>query len=233
MRPNQLMKILFKISILTGCFFLFSCPSPPEPILEMTGYKYFVVLPENYAQQQTYPLILFLHGAGCGSDDFKVFKSWGLGDYADSTANFPFVVVAPQTQENWYPPLLSNVIDQVCRNYSIDSTRIYVTGFSMGGYGTYNLALAYPKRFAAIVPVCGYGFLDRACEMAQLPVWLFHNEGDPTVESQYSHAMIDSLLKCGALEVRSTFYLETTHNAWTAAYHNPELYSWLLSHVKK
>jgi len=227
------MKTIFTIMILLGCFLLCSCPSPPEPTLEITGYKYFIVVPEGYTAQQSYPLILFLHGAGCGSDDYEVFKSWGLGDYADSTADFPFVVVAPQTPENWYPPLLSEVLDQVCKKYSIDTTRIYLTGFSMGGYGTYDMALAYPRRFAAIAPVCGYGFLDRACEMAQLPVWLFHNEGDPTIESRYSHAMIDSLLKCGAAEVRSTFYQETTHNAWSAAYHDAELYSWFLSHTKK
>lgn len=220
-------------------FFLFiglvlcRCPQPPEPTLQLKAYKYFVRLPKDYDQQQACPLIVFLHGAGCGSLDYTVFKAWGMGDYADSTAYFPFIMVAPQTSEDWYASLLGDVLDQIKRDYRIDDDRIYITGFSMGGSGAYSLALAYPRRFAAIAPVCGWGSTERACEIAHLPFWIFHNEGDPVITARHSHEMVDSLSSCGASDLKSTFYSETTHDAWTATYHNPELYSWFLSHRRK
>jgi len=226
------MKFSTGFFLLTFVIILCSCPSPPEPTLQMIGYKYFVLLPRDYDQQQTCPLILFLHGAGCGTTNLDVVKYFGLGDYADSTADFPFIVVAPQTPDDWYPSFLTTILDTVISSYRVDTQRIYITGFSMGGAGTYTTALYAPDRFAAIVPISGWGSTSRACEIAHIPAWIFHNEGDPTISAQNSHAMVDSLQQCGATDLRYTFYPDSTHNAWTSTYHNPELYSWLLSHSK-
>ncbi|MBN2357512.1 dienelactone hydrolase family protein [candidate division KSB1 bacterium] len=210
-----------------------SCPTPPEPTLEITGYKFFIRLPDDYEGEDQWPLILFLHGRGCGTIDYLVYASWGLGAHADTCANFPFIIIAPQTSDDWSPDILSDLLEDVSQNYKVDTDRIYVTGFSMGGSGTYHLAFAFPQRFAAIAPICGWGNTSQACSIAHLPIWIFHNIGDPTIPIQHSYDMADSLTQCGATDLLTTYYNNDMHDAWTETYHNPQLYDWFLSHRRK
>ena len=110
--------------------------------------------------------------------------------------------------------------------------RIYVTGLSMGGYGTWDLATRYPNRFAAIAPICGGGEPARACTVKHLPVWAFHGAKDEVVPLEQSQAMIDALAACDG-NARLTVYPDADHDAWTQTYDNPELYDWFLSHRRQ
>jgi predicted peptidase len=211
--------------------FFLACETPPEPELWITGYKYHIMFPRNYAQQEKCPMILFLHGAGAGTDNINTVKGYGLGDYADAHEDFPFVVIAPQSRGGWEADLLYEVMEEALVYYKIDETRIYVTGFSMGGAGTFLMAIHYPDLFAAAAPVCGFGDPELAGSMKDVPCWIFHDEGDPAVPVEESKAMYDALEALGA-EVKITLYHNNTHDAWHETYANPELYEWFLEHVK-
>ena len=106
--------------------------------------------------------------------------------------------------------------------------RIYVTGLSLGGNGTWSLALAEPNRFAAIAPVCGWSVPSVACTIKHLPIWSFHGDKDNVVPFSSSELMVNRLKACGG-NVKFTVYKNGNHNAWTETYNNEELYSWLLN----
>ncbi len=226
---KQALAGLTLLSILTFC----GCVSAPDTELMLTGYKHLVMLPKNFDVSQNYPLIMHLHGRGGAVATMEGFASYGLGDYAKSVDNFPFIVFAPQTPEDWYPPMLRMLLDKILADYPVDPQRIYLTGFSMGGAGVWSMAFAYPDLFAALAPVCGYGNTDAACDIAHLPQWIFHNEDDPVIDSQYSRDMAGALANCGAAHIRTTFYQSASHDAWTATYHTPELYAWFLTHTRQ
>jgi predicted peptidase len=206
---------------------LLGCQSPEDPTLEFS-YWYFVTLPENYEQVDKCPMILFLHGAGGATTSLAAYEWYGLGDYAKTHDDFPFVVVAPQTENGWlHPESIDEVLNKVQSEYKIDSERIYVTGFSMGGGGTFLTSFAFPHRFAAIAPVAGWGDSTKAASIAHLPVWIFHDSGDPDVPFDYSQQMYDALVAVGG-NVRMTVYNNNVHDAWHETYANPELYAWFL-----
>lgn len=207
------------------------CSKPPEARLDQLGYNYFMIYPRHYDSTRTWPLIFFLHGRGGGTTDYNEFSDYGLGDYADSATGFEFFVAAPQTWDDWEIFLLDSVLLRIKERFPIDTNRIYLTGFSMGGNGCYRWAIEHPDLFAALAPVAGWGIPSLACTLKDVPVWAFHDEGDPIIPYGEAREMIDSLLSCGA-DARLTTYNNQTHNAWTETYHNAELYQWFLSHTR-
>lgn len=119
-------------------------------------------------------------------------------------------------------------MDKVEADYAVHADRIYLTGLSMGGYGTWALASLGPERFAAIVPICGGGRARDAAKLAELPIWAFHGARDSVVRLEEMQAMIDRAKADGG-KPRLTVYPDLGHNSWTRTYDNPELYAWLLS----
>ncbi|HTE85856.1 MAG TPA: prolyl oligopeptidase family serine peptidase [Dehalococcoidia bacterium] len=194
---------------------------------------YLVFLPAGYetGAGAAWPLMLSLHGAGERGDDPGLVKLHGIPKRLTDGTELPFIVVAPQCplEQDWSPQSLGLLLDEVERNYSIDPDRVYVTGLSMGGRGTWALAIASPHRFAAIAPVCGRGDPDAVGSIAHVPVWAFHGALDPVVPPARSEEMVEALRRCGG-NVRFTVYPEAGHDSWTSAYAEPELYAWLLSH---
>jgi len=126
---------------------------------------------------------------------------------------------------------LNALLDHIVSLYRIDEERIYVTGLSMGGFGTWYMAAAYPDRFAAIAPICGGGDPESAGRIAHLPVWVFHGAKDETVRIKKSEEMVAALKKVGG-KVKFTVYPDLGHNSWDATYGNPELYKWFLEHTR-
>ncbi|MGE0760908.1 MAG: prolyl oligopeptidase family serine peptidase [Pirellulaceae bacterium] len=192
---------------------------------------YLLSLPKGYEQQPTpWPLLLFLHGAGERGDDLELVKKHGPPKLIAAGKEFPFVVVSPQcpTGKWWEPIELVALIDDICAKYRIDPDRIYVTGLSMGGFGSWRLAAYAPDRLAAIAPICGGGEAYWARQFAHLPVWAFHGAKDPGVPLERSQAMIDALKKAGA-EPKFTIYPDAAHDCWTVTYDDPALYEWLLA----
>ncbi len=196
--------------------------------------KYLLYLPEGYNQDKNdWPLVLFLHGSGERGDDLELVKRHGPPMLVEQGKEFPFILVSPQCPlgQRWEPLELSVLLDKIEKDYRIDTNRVYVTGLSMGGEGTWNLAFAEPRRFAAIAVVCGRtgsAYLD-ACRLQDLPIWVFHGAMDDVVPLDESVRIVKALKTCGN-DVKFTVYPEANHNAWTETYNNEELYKWLLEH---
>jgi predicted peptidase len=203
-------------------------PATMEREVKVT-VKYLVYLPKDYDQKESWPLMLFLHGKGERGDDLNVVKKHGPPKLIEAGKEFPFIVVAPQCPDIvwWQPVELKALLDEVCEKYKVDQDRIYLTGLSMGGFGTWTMAAYQPHRFAAIVPICGGGEPETARLFAQTPTWVFHGAKDPIVKLKSSEDMVEALKKAGG-NVKFTIYPDAGHDSWTEAYNDPELYKWLL-----
>jgi predicted peptidase len=198
--------------------------------------------PEDYtADGRRWPLLLFLHGLGeCSLDDLNRVKIHGPAKLVETRPDFPFVVLTPQcpppkgqmkdVPTAWKPEPLIRLVDHVIENLNVDPTRVYATGLSMGGYGTWRVVAAYPERFAAAVPICGGGEPDTmACSLRRVPIWAFHGAKDPTVPLARSQEIVDAV-RCAGGDVRFTVYPDIEHNSWAPTYDNDQVYDWLLSH---
>jgi predicted peptidase len=191
---------------------------------------YLLFLPERYAKsKQRWPLMLFLHGAGESGTNLAKLKILGPPKVVESKPDFPFILVSPQSPRGgWDPDTLNALLDDVLRKYRVDKDRVYLTGASMGGSGTWRLAAEHPERFAAIVPVCGRGDPADAPKLARLPIWVFQGAKDPVVRLAGTEAMVEAVKAAGG-NVKFTVYPDAAHDAWTETYNNPELYQWLLA----
>ena len=197
---------------------------------------YLIYLPENYGKEQkAWPLVVFLHGAGERGSDLNRVKFHGPPKRVEQGSAFPFILVSPQCPtDKWWPNMIEHVmalVDETAENYSIDENRIYLTGLSMGGYGTWTIASTYPQRFAAIAPVCGGGQPYLAGNLKNTPIWAFHGAKDPVVPLQQSQQMVDAVNQSGG-NAKLTVYPEADHDSWTETYNSDELYEWLLSQSK-
>jgi predicted peptidase len=197
--------------------------------------KYVVFLPTGYGDGRRWPTILFLHGKGERGTDNQKQITVGLAPAIRKRVDrFGFIVVFPQAVENWSQkgpdlPRAAAILDAVEKEYAVDASRVYLTGLSMGGHGTWALAAQQPKRFAAIAPICGYGDAATASTIAQLPIWCFHGGADGVVPVDSSRRMIAAVKAAGG-SPRYTEYPGVGHNSWEKAYDTDELYEWLLSH---
>jgi predicted peptidase len=197
---------------------------------------YLLFLPEGYSKEEKkLPLIRFLHGSGERGKNLKLVKINGPLKNVEQQKDLPFIVVSPQCPKGlWWSHRAESLVallDEVISLYEVDNNRIYLTGLSLGGFGTWHLACGYPERFAAIAPICGGGELYLAERLKNVPVWAFHGAKDKAVPLERSQEMVDKIEKIGG-NARLTVYPNTGHNAWTATYGNPELYKWFLSHKK-
>jgi predicted peptidase len=208
-------------------------------IIKTVRADYLLYLPEGYdTAQEEWPLMLFLHGAGERGDILSKVAVHGPPKLIAKEAKaFPFVIVSPQCpKDGWWSSelqidTLNALLNDVVSRYRIDEERIYVTGLSMGGFGTWRLAAAYPDRFAAIAPICGGGNPEDAASIAQLPIWVFHGAKDEAVPIKQAEEMVAAVEKAGG-KVKFTVYPDAGHDSWTATYNNPELYDWFLKHTR-
>jgi predicted peptidase len=201
--------------------------------------KYLFFLPKDYynAKKTAWPLILFLHGMGERGDDLELVKIHGIPKIVKTQKDFPFIAVSPQcpTEYVWRDKKMLQAVESlilnIIKNYRIDKTRVYVTGLSMGGYGTWALAARRPELFAAAVPICGGGDPATVNVLKNLPIWVFHGGLDKVVLPEESEKMVRALEKAGG-KVRYTLYPEAYHDSWIETYDNPALYDWMLSKRK-
>lgn len=196
--------------------------------------NYLIYTPKDYDKQDAWPLMIFLHGAGERGDDLEQLKVHGPPKLIAGGKDFPCIVVAPQCPKHlwWSPEVLIELIDKVANEYKVDKSRIYLTGLSMGGYGTWALAAKYPKVFAAIAPICGGGDPEQAEAYVGIPTWVFHGAKDTTVPISNSEKMVDAIKAAGG-DPKFTVYPEAGHDSWTATYDNPEFYEWLFKQKKQ
>lgn len=195
---------------------------------------YLIYLPENYQSDNgRVPLMLFLHGRGESNGPLSLVAKWGPPLLASEGTDFPFILVSPQcpTDDSWAKPSqqarLMELLSHIMATYRVDESRIYLTGLSMGGYGSWRLAADHPERFAAVVPVCGGGDPMDAGRLKTLPIWVFHGDQDRAVPFSRSVEMVDAIKAAGGEKIRFTTLEHIGHNSWSAAYATPELYDWL------
>jgi len=207
-------------------------------VQKTVALDYLLYLPPGYGQdeQKQWPLLLFLHGAGERGNDLDLVKRHGPPRLIAEGKEFPFIVVSPQCPQNSWWNLhvedLALLLDELESQYRVDRNRIYLTGLSMGGYGSWHLAVESPGRFAAVVPICGaglpfFGFPARVQALRDVPIWVFHGAKDEVVPLRESEILVEELRKVGG-NVRFTVYPDAGHDSWTETYANPELYEWLL-----
>ncbi len=194
-------------------------------------YKYLARVPEGQPPAGgKWPVILFLHGSGERGTDLPKVSSHGPLKVAKAgKIDLPFILVAPQCPARiwWNPWQLLDLLDEVAAKYPVDPDRIYLTGLSMGGFGSWSLACLAPERFAAVAPICGGGDPADAARLKELPVWVVHGGQDPTVPPELSADMVEALRALPG-RVRFTVYPEAGHDSWSAFYASPEFYRWLL-----
>ena len=194
---------------------------------------FLVYLPADYEKDaaKRWPLLVFLHGAGERGDDLSRVKIHGPAKHASQGRDFPFIILAPQCPENqwWDIEALKVLLDSFLDQHRVDRQRIYLTGLSMGGYGTWSWAIDQPERFAAIAPICGGGTPHLAARLKSVPVWAFHGGKDPVINPEESQRMVRAVTDAGG-NARLTIYPDATHDSWSITYENQELFDWLLSH---
>lgn len=204
-----------------------------------TDWPYLLYLPSDYdADGQPAPLILFLHGAGERGEDGDIVRTQGLPAYIESGHDLPFIVVAPvcPPDQRWeyYRDDLIQLLDHITAAHNVDATRVYLTGLSMGGFGTWDLARLYPQRFAAIAPICGglsweIDLHAAARVLKHMPTWAFHGERDDVVLPEQTTRIIDAIREQGG-QPELTLYPDARHDSWTATYRDSHLYEWFLAH---
>jgi predicted peptidase len=207
--------------------------------------RYLLFLPKGCDAKSPvrWPLMLFLHGAGERGANLQKVAVHGPPKIVKRRPDFPFIVVSPQCPDGeiWSNETLLGLLDEIIATQPVDTNRIYLTGLSMGGYGTWSLGLQAPERFAAIAPVCGGGDPIRVLLaspaktkwLKSMGVWAFHGAKDPVVKLEESQRMVDALKKAGVQDVELTVYPDAEHDSWTATYDNEKLYEWFLQHDRK
>jgi predicted peptidase len=228
-----------------------------QAIVKSRGYSYLVSRPADPVPgpARKWPAILFLHGAGERGSRVEDVARQGIPRLVQATAELSpveralgeevatrFVVIAPQCPafEVWNEHELLRLLDEVISEHAVDPTQLYLTGMSMGGFGAWMLGLRHPRRFAAIVPICGGGRITditaalaaNEAALRSLGVWAFHGAKDRVVPLEESERMIDELKRVGIAGAKLTVYPNVEHDSWSQTYSNPEIYRWLLEHKR-
>jgi len=202
-------------------------------------HKYVLFVPADYKGDRAYPVVLFLHGSGESGTDGKKQAGQGLGNAIKKREkDFPALAVFPQSAKRTWKADSDDaqralkILEVVQKEYKTDPKRVYLTGLSMGGFGTWSLAAKYPDQWAAIVPICGGGNPADADKIKHIPCWNFHGDEDKAVKVTMSRDMIAALEKAGG-KPKYTEYPGVGHNSWDKAYATPELWEWLLQQKLK
>ncbi|MGE3309702.1 MAG: dienelactone hydrolase family protein [Limisphaerales bacterium] len=203
---------------------------------------YLLFLPKDYQPKgpKRWPLIVFLHGAGERGTNVELVAVHGPPKLVRENPDFPFVVLSPQCPAgtSWRVEVLGALLDDALTRLAVDPNQVYLTGLSMGGYGSWAWAAAHPERFAAVAPICGGGdplpvrLSSGATReaLSRIPIWAFHGAQDRVVALTESQRMVEAYKTVGN-DVRLTVYPDAGHDSWTETYKNPELFDWFRQHT--
>lgn len=204
-------------------------------VTQTVRLDYLLYLPPGYEDEPTqhWPLILFLHSAGARGNNLELVRRNGIAHHLESGHDLPFIVASPQcpAESHWtlHTEALNALLNEVVTRHRVDGDRIYLTGMSLGGAGTWMLAGVYPERFAAIAPVSARIVPLPLSRLKDLPVRAYHGDADDVIPLSEAQRTIDALQAIGA-NAQLTIFAGAGHNAWQQTYNSPELYEWFLSH---
>jgi len=199
-------------------------------------YPYLAYLPDGYnkTNAKAWPLIIYLHGSSCKGNNLERLKKYGPPFYLERGMNVDAIVISPQCPSNknwtagaWFESFYKELKDK----YNIDPSRVYLTGMSLGGFGTWDIASRYPEYFAAIMPLCGGGQTRMVETLKDIPTWVFHGEVDKKVNLNRSVQMVDALQELGSRPKFSV--LKGQGHGIQKVYSDQTIYKWLLSQHKQ
>jgi predicted peptidase len=198
--------------------------------------EYLLYLPEDYDGTKRVPFMLFLHGRGESNGPLSLVKKWGPPRLIDRGDKMPYIVASPQCPATSFwsqageQNKLLKLLAHLEKTYPIDGGRMYLTGLSMGGFGSWTLAATHPDKFAAVAPICGKGNAADAEKLKDLPIWAWHGLNDRVVPPSGTEEIVEAIRKAGGTKVIYTSLEGIGHNAWSSAYGTPDLYSWFDRH---
>ena len=231
----EFIEYLFPYMKIAGAllFFLFVNSICMDQKVDTYDYVLFTPTNDQLEENGKYPLIVFLHGAGERGDDLSLLAVHGPPKLVEQDDSFPFMVLSPQCPRNawWEADKLDKLLDEIVSKQEVDEKRIYLTGLSMGGYGTWDWVTLRPERFAAIAPICGGSEenASNATVFKDVPTWVFHGAKDQVVPYENSVRIVQELKQLNGSVIFTT-YPEAGHDSWTETYNNPMLYDWFVSH---
>lgn len=215
---------------------------------------YRMMSPAKVEEGKKYPLVIFLHGAGERGDNNTAQLVHGMKDFAskENREKYPCFVIAPQCPKGqqwanvaWSAEkhtireepsqsmkLVLELTDKTIKSLPIDTNRVYITGLSMGGFGTFDAISRRPNLFAAALPICGGGDEKTASKIKSIPIWIVHGDADRVVKPSRSQNMFDAIKEAGG-KPKLTMMKGVGHNSWTATYANPKTFEWIFSHKKE
>ena len=204
---------------------------------EAKSLDYLIALPKGYEKDgDAVPVLLFLHGAGERGSNLKQLKKHGPPKMIEKGHDFGAIVVSPQCpKDTWWTAhtdVLVALLDKIERAYNVDKKRIYLTGLSMGGYGTFALAAKQPERFAAAVPICGGGNAEQAKRLTKLPMWVFHGDADKVIPVDESKRMVEQMNQADGENAQLTIYKGVGHNSWDKTYGDDAMWRWLFKQTR-
>ena len=201
------------------------------------NFGYVMNLPKDFDATKKYPIVFFLHGVGeCGEDLDHAMIHGYMKHVREEDKDYPFIFIAPQCPVGKYWAALTEsliaFVDEMTETLPVDQDRVYLTGLSMGGYGTWMLAQAYPEKWAAIAPICGGGLVWFAEAIKDLPIMTYHGDCDTTVPISESTNMLTAVNgKGGNAQIKVCYGVG--HNCWDIAYEGDDLWNWMSSHIRK
>jgi len=198
-------------------------------------YNYWLYLPNDSILQNNPPVLIFLHGRSLSGSDLNTVKRYGVIHEIEKGRKIPGIVIAPQVPagKSWEPAKIKNVLETVRAQYQTDTNRLYVTGMSLGGYGTLNFAGAYPELVTAAVALCGGGNVKDGCDLAQVPLWIQHGNRDAAVPISESEKIVKAIKACnGGENLKYTVINGADHGDLEKAFRTDEIYNWMFQYNK-
>ena len=196
------------------------------------GYDFWLYLPDDYATAaEKKPLVLFLHGKSLSGNNLDMVRRYGCIDAIARGREIDAVVVAPQTQDAWNPAKVMDLYRWVTANYKVDTSRFYVIGMSMGGYGTLDFVATYPEKVAAAMAFCGGATVSSVCGLNQVPLWIIHGTADAAVPVGCSQKVVDAMAACGDTSLLIFNKFEgVNHTRLARLFYIEETYDWMFAH---
>ncbi len=206
-----------------------------KAIYSQADYPFLLHLPADSILKSKPPVLIFLHGRSLSGNNLDMVKRYGVIHEIEKGRKVPAIVVAPQVQagKSWEPEKVLSVLQFVQKTFNTDSNRVYVTGMSLGGYGTLGFAGAYPEIVTAAVALCGGGNTKDGCDLAQVPLWIQHGTNDHAVPISESEKIVKAIKNCnGGENLKYTVHHGASHGALERAFRSDDLYNWLFQFTK-